>query len=214
MINLNLKSLAIRLLLPLFFFLLVANLLTTKTYLMISKDKYDTHENVNWDYAKAADRIMGYLNYKYDNLQGESDKVPFSEQDIKHMKDVRNTYTYIRMFMIISLLIVVANIIYLIKTDKGNLYYALNKIWIFPLIILIFIGGFAIIDFEKIFEIFHRIFFRNNDWFYSESSVLTTMLPTNFWFASTILILVVGSILIILTIILNKLYFRRKLLGE
>lgn len=178
---------------PIFLLMLFASILTTKQYLLISKNKYSSHENVYFDHDFAADRIMGYLNYRYDDLlfgeNPDDDSILMRDTEISHMKDVKNLYTGLRLIAIGSLIIGVSLSVYVYKKDKEQLYKTYKRMYIGPILFSIFLGTFIAIDFDGIFTIFHKTFFTNDDWQLYSTDALIILLPLNFWLVSASIIL-------------------------
>jgi integral membrane protein (TIGR01906 family) len=182
---------------PIFLVLLFANILTTKPYLMISKGLYESHDLITYDHDYAVDRIMGYLNYRYDDLlfgaTPEDDTVIMRDTEISHMVDVKNLYTMLRVVGLASVVVGGALIYYQWKTDKSELYKTLKTMPYGPIFFVTFVGGYILIDFNTAFTVFHEIFFSNDDWKLFADDVLILLLPQNFWMVSGLLILVAFS---------------------
>ena len=217
---------------PLFLIMLFASLLTTKSYLMISKDLYESHEDITYDHEYAADRIMGYLNYRYDDLYfGEDEEVTenncirrelnirsssdsddglcvMRELEISHMVDVKNLYTTLRLVALLSLIIGVSLSLYLYKKDKKELYNTFNTMHWAPILFIMVVGGYMIIDFNKAFTVFHQLFFSNDDWLLYSNDVLILLLPQNFWMVSGTIILFLFSGTLGLIYYLNEKYLK------
>jgi len=195
-------------LLPFALLILFASLLTTKQYLLISKDRYISHHNITFDYDYASERIMGYLNYKYDNLLfGETlddDSVILYDVELRHMVDVKNVYTGLRIVAGISLILAVLSIVKLRKKNKFELYMTLKRLYLGPLVLTVFLGSVFAIDFDGAFTIFHKIFFRNDDWLLPSDSVLLQLLPLNFWLVSAVSILIMFICSLFLIRFLNQ----------
>ena len=204
----------ISILLPFFLLILFASLITTKPYLLISKGLYESHEDVYFDHDYAIDRIAGYLNYRYDNLEfgldETDDSVIMRDIEISHMVDVKNLYTTLRVSALISL-IVVAFLSYLLyKKDSHELYKTFKNIYLGPMFFVIFLGAFFIIDFGAAFTAFHKIFFTNDDWLLYSTDVLIILLPINFWMVSGIIILGLFSLSLgILYFVNERLFINR-----
>ncbi|PAT02665.1 hypothetical protein CI105_01525 [Candidatus Izimaplasma bacterium ZiA1] len=190
-------------LLPFALLIVFASLLTTKQYMILSENRYESHQDITFDYDYASDRIMGYLNYKYDNLlfgeTPEDDEVILYDVEIRHMVDVKNVYTGLRITAVISLILALFSIFMLRRKNKYVLFMSLKRIYRGPLALTAFLGVAFAIDFDGAFTIFHKIFFRNDDWLLPSDSVLLQLLPLNFWLVSavSILILFVGSLFLI-----------------
>lgn len=181
---------------PIFLLMLFASMLTTKQYLLVSKGRYFSHERITFDHDYAADRIMGYLNYRYDELQYnfENGEPAFRQIEIDHMVDVKNLYTNLRITAGISLILGIFSSIILYKKDKRNFYETYKNLYLWPMFFVIFVGGYVIIDFNAAFTAFHKIFFTNDDWILTFNDTLIMLLPSDFWMVSGIIILVLFSV--------------------
>ena len=184
--------------LPIFLIMLFASLLTTKGYLLVSKGLYESHEDVYFDHDYAADRIMGYLNYRYDNLEfgvnETDDSVIMRDTEISHMVDVKNLYTGLRLVALASLIIAVSLSYILYIKDREELYKTYKYMFIGPVVFIVFVGGAMVIDFDRAFTVFHQLFFTNDDWQLYSTDVLILLLPQNFWMVSGLIILVLFSL--------------------
>ena len=175
--------------------MLNASLLTTKAYLNISKGHYESHQYIVFDHDYVADRIMGYLNYEYEDiyigLNADDDvNIIFRDTEIRHMEDVKDLYTMLRIVSLSGAIISAGIIIYMIKKkDFMALATVFKNMWKYPMIFVLFIGAFMIIDFNAIFTIFHKLFFTNDDWLLYYTDVLIQLLPSAFWMVSGLIIL-------------------------
>jgi integral membrane protein (TIGR01906 family) len=193
---------------PIFLIMLFASLLTTKTYLYASKGLYESHEDIYYDQDYAIDRIMGYLNYEYDDLyfglNENDDSVIMRDIEIRHMEDVKDLYTMLRIVALSSFIIGASLITYLYKKNKEALYDTLKHLYVAPLLFILFVGGYIVIDFNTAFRVFHELFFTNDDWILYANDVLILLLPTNFWMVSGIIILTLFSLSLFGIHMLNK----------
>ena len=198
--------------LPIFIIMLFASLLTTKQYLLLSKGHYESHEEIEYDHDFAADRIMGYLNYRYDTLDvdynHDGETINMREIEISHMVDVKNLYTSLRLVAISSLFVGVSLSIYMYKKDKKELYKTLKALPLAPIVFIIFLGGYMLIDFNTAFTTFHQIFFTNDDWLLYSNDVLIQLLPEMFWMVSGLIILILFSSSLGLIYFLNEKYLK------
>ena len=208
----KISKVAIWITVPFFLLILFASFLTSKPYLLLSKGIYDSHDNVFFDHDYAVDRIAGYLNYRYDNLEfgvnENDDSVILRDIEISHMVDVKKLYTYLRVAAIISLITAVSLSYMMFKVDKNELYKTYKSIYLGPLLFVLFVGGYLIIDFNAAFTAFHQIFFTNDDWLLYNTDVLIILLPQNFWMVSGIIILSLFSGSIGLLYYLNGRYIK------
>jgi len=208
----KIAKVAIWITVPFFLLILFASFLTSKPYLLLSKGLYDSHDNVFFDHDYAVDRIAGYLNYRYDNLEfgidENDDSVIMRDLEISHMVDVKNLYTYLRVAAVTSLIIAVSLSYMMYKVDRKELYKTYKSIYLGPLLFVLFVGGYLIIDFNAAFTAFHQIFFTNDDWLLYSTDVLIILLPQNFWMVSGIIILVLFSGTIGLIYYINDRYLK------
>lgn len=198
--------------LPIFLIMLFASMLTTKQYLLLSKGWYSSHSDIEYDHNFAADRIMGYLNYRYDTLEVDynPDGTPIYMRDIeiRHMVDVKNLYTTLRVIAGGSLLIGGILTYNMYKKDKHELYKTLKMIPIAPIVFIAVIGGAIVIDFNSAFTTFHHLFFSNDDWILYSNDVLIQLLPEMFWMVSGLIILGLFSLSLGLIYYLNEKYLK------
>ncbi|XMB86175.1 TIGR01906 family membrane protein [Mycoplasmatota bacterium WC44] len=172
------------------FILLSVQIISTKPYMMVSENKYESHKYITWDYEYAVTNIMDYLNGKQDTLEFSSfpggDDVLMTERGLPHMEDVRVLYDNGRTLMALSFVMIVISGIYLF--DRKELWKTLTKVWIFPTVIVGSITLLMIIDFSWAFTMFHEILFSNDLWILRSDDPLIVMLPLNFFFVTAITI--------------------------
>ena len=200
---------------PIFIIALAASLLTTKPYMQISEGLYDSHEAIEYDHDYVAGELMDYLNYRRDDLlfgpDANSEGPIMRAIEIRHMEDVRDVYTMVRIAGGAALLLFIGTAFFLYKRSLRTLYQALRDIYILPAFIILFLGAWFIIDFSLVFTVFHQIFFTNDDWILRSDDVLIRLLPQNFWLVSGALILVFLSAALGLVMGLNRKFLKPKL---
>jgi integral membrane protein (TIGR01906 family) len=192
--------------------MLFASLLTTTGYLRLSKGLYATHDDIYYDHDYAIERIMGYLNYRYDDLEfgldENDDSIIMRDTELSHMVDVKNLYTMLRVLALGSLIIGVSLSYVQYKNDKKEFYKTIKLLPYGPLAFIIIVGGYMVIDFNTAFRIFHELFFTNDDWILYSDDVLILLLPQNFWMVSGLIILVLFSLSIGTIYYLNEKYLK------
>lgn len=194
--------------LPIFLLMFFASILTTKQYLYLSEGLYASHEHIEFDHGVVSDRVMGYLNYRYDSLQVYEDGEPvFRDIEIRHMVDVKNLYTALRLVALGSLIVAVSCSYYQYKKSEKYLLETYKNLYLGPVVFIFVLGGYILIDFSAAFTAFHKIFFDNNDWQLRYDDALIQLLPFYFWMVSAITILVLFA----LSLGLIHLYARKKL---
>ncbi len=179
---------------PIFLIMLFASLLTTKQYLLLSEGLYEEHEAIEFDHEYVSDRVMGYLNYRYKSLDigsfdGDTESV-FGDEELRHMDDVKNLYTMLRLVALGSLVVAVSLSYYIFKKDKKELIRTYKNLYYGPMVFIVILGGYMIIDFGGAFTMFHKLFFSNDDWQLSSTDALIQLLPFKFWLTSAVIILV------------------------
>jgi len=204
----------ISVLIPFFLLIFFASLLTSKPYLLLSKGLYESHDDVYFDHDYAVERIAGYLNYRYDNLEfgldEDDDSVIMRDLEISHMVDVKNLYTVLRVSALISLIVAISLSFLLYKKNKDELFRTYRNIYIGPMFFVVFLGVSFLINFNKAFTIFHKLFFTNDDWILYSTDVLIILLPLNFWMISGIIILALFSLSLGFIYFVNEKLYRKR----
>ena len=201
---------------PVVLIMLFASLLTSHPYMRLSEGMYESHEAISYDHGYVAGELIDYLNYRHDDLtfgafEGD-DTVLMRAIEIRHMEDVKDVYTNLRILAGISLIVLIGAGVYLYKRDVRFFYETVkNSFWL-PLAIIAFVGTWVLIDFGRLFTWFHLLFFDNDDWILRSDDALIQLLPQNFWMVSGIIILVGTASLMGITLMLNRKFIRPKIL--
>ena len=200
---------------PIFVIALAASLLTTRPYMNLSKGLYDSHAEIEYDHDYVSGELMDYLNYRRDDLffgpDAETEGPVMRDIEIRHMEDVKDVYTGVRIAGAIALLVFVLSGLVLYKKNMRLFYTSLRDIYILPSFVILFLGGWFIIDFSMVFTLFHEIFFTNDDWILSSNDVLIQLLPQMFWMVSGALILLILAFFMGLVMWLNQKVIKPKL---
>lgn len=159
-----------------------------------------TAEMEKSDIIKNYDVLIDYLKTSHhEKLKFPS--LAMSEPGRIHFEEVKNIFVKLDYFMYFSLFISIIGIYYLYK-KKDYLFFRYSAFFLLGIPILLFIP--FLIDFNRVFVIFHEIAFDNNYWLFDpELDPVILMLPETFFMHTAILILV---IITIESIILNILY--------
>jgi len=193
------RRLLIQILSLIFIIMVLAQLLTSRWYLSVSEGRYDSHQDITYDHGYVARELIDYLNYRHDDLTfgaTESDStILMRDIEIRHMVDVKNLYTVLRITALISGIIATGLLYYEFKKNKAAFVETLETMFLIPLMFTLFIGTWVLIDFNRLFTRFHELFFTNDDWLLRSNDVLIQLLPSAFWMVSGIIILF-GIILI------------------
>jgi integral membrane protein (TIGR01906 family) len=176
-----------------FLLMFAAQLLTSRWYLAVSEGRYDTHNEIMYDHDYVAFELIDYLNYRHDDLTfgaTESDSTTLMRDiEIRHMEDVKNLYTVLRIVALTSGLSAALLLTMQARKDVQAMYLTLRSMFVIPLMFTVFIGTWFAIDFSRIFTLFHELFFSNDDWLLRYDDVLIQLLPSGFWLVSGVLIL-------------------------
>lgn len=209
----KLSRVIINITLPIFLIMLFASLLTTTPYLNFSKGKYYNHSKIEFDHDFAVERLIGYLNYRYDDLTfgaDEFDPEPLMrDTEIRHMVDVKNLYTALRLVALGCLIIAVSLGYLQYRRSKEELYKTIKVLPLGPIFFIMFVGGYLVVDFDTAFTFFHQMFFSNDDWLLYSNDVLILLLPTNFWMVSGIIILALFSLSLGVIYFVNEKVYKR-----
>ena len=214
MMQVKIIRISISVLIPFFLLIFFASLLTSKPYLLLSKGLYESHDDVFFDHDYAIDRIAGYLNYRYDNLEFGldefDDNIIMRETEISHMVDVKNLYTTLRLAAIVALIIAIPLSFLLYKNNHEEFYKTFKNMYLGPMAFVMFLGAAFLIDFGGAFTVFHKIFFTNDNWLLYSTDVLIILLPQNFWMISGIIILGLFSLSLGLIYLFNEKYNKKR----
>ncbi|AJM71827.1 TIGR01906 family membrane protein [Mycoplasma yeatsii] len=160
----------------------------------------------------AYDSIMNYLSlfgsYSVGSLKS-------SVEGQTHFYDVKILFIICTSLFLISLIGVISISIFKLK-HKNNFKTKFNQSFyasVFIVLFAIVISIFALIDFDKDFEIFHKIFFMQKDnWIFNpDSDQIINILPEEFFRNCTIFILSTTIIICCSTIIYNLVKIKRLL---
>ncbi len=205
---------------PIVIIMIGASLLTSHTYMWISEGRYATHEDIDYDYTHVSRKLIDYLNYRHDDLTfgaHEDDEHPImSEAEIHHMEDVRDVYTLLRIIAGVSLVILLTASIFLYQKDKRTFYEAYRDIFYFPAFFGAFVGGWFLIDFNRAFDVFHRIFFEEGTWRFGGEGeeTLITLVPESFWLMSGLLVIGFLILVISFSMFMNHRFMKPRIPNE
>jgi integral membrane protein (TIGR01906 family) len=181
----------------------------------------NSYERANTNPQSLNDLIDHTLDYTYgliDNFQytltlvDGSTRLAFSQREIDHMLDVQNLFIGGRILTGISLLLFLLIGGYFLvspKSFKREYFKIMRNTIVFILLAAALILGFAALDFNTAFTIFHQIFFTNDLWILSSTDMLIIMLPEALFFRLALRIFV--GLIAYLTIIIGGLnYFANR----
>jgi integral membrane protein (TIGR01906 family) len=154
--------------------------------------KENIHENVSLETIgidestldTIATKLAHYLNDIDDDLAFEVDVFgertqAFNARELQHMVDVKNIFQLMNRlkYIFIGLILLI-----IIAIRKKYLIKSLVYAFISSLIFLILLGLSVMIDFQRIFILFHELSFTNDLWILNpETDLLIRLLPLNFF---------------------------------
>jgi integral membrane protein (TIGR01906 family) len=177
----------------------------------------NSYERANTTPQALNDLIDHTLDYTYgiiDNFQytltlvDGSTRLAFNQREIDHMLDVQNLFIGGRILTGISLLMLLLIGGYFLvspKSFKRDYFKIIRNTIVFILLAAALILGFAALDFNRAFTIFHEIFFTNDLWILSSTDMLIIMLPEALFFRLALRIFV--GLIVYLTIIIGGLNY-------
>ncbi len=146
------------------------------------------------------DEDISYLG----NLQDTSGAKMFTPDELSHMEDVKDvvSLTSVIWYVVIGLALAIL-VWFVIMREWNSIRLGLNAGgWV----TLGFLGAllvFLVVSFDKLFDYFHRLFFKDGTWLFSESSTLIRLFPFEFWRDAFVLViafsLLVGVVLVLIT---------------
>lgn len=128
-----------------------------------------------------------------------------SKSGLKHFAEVKVLFTD---FYILGAVTLIMGIIIIIQKSKSKDYSYLCVASIMAIVLPLLLGFFMSLNFEQTFIIFHKIFFRNNDWMFDPlTDPVINILPEDFFLHCAILIVL---IVVLFSIGFLLMYFYKK----
>ncbi len=151
--------------------------------------------------------IIRFFNY------GSELSSPFDQNEISHMKDVRNIFSALRLIFAVSIAILLVHIISSIKEEKYlSIVKDLNKGAVYSFIAVILLAILAI-PFNLFFSVFHNVFFPQGNWTFPQDSSLIMLFPQEFFQRALTDILILAAIcsvfIFCITFVLEKIYIMK-----
>ena len=165
---------------------------------------FTVQERTKWsEYAVrylTNDKDISYLG----NLQDMTGKKLFTPDELSHMVDVkevvRNASMVLYVFGGMSIAILVW---FVVMGQWDSLRRSLNTGGWITIGLLGALLVFLAVSFDKLFEYFHRLFFQDGTWTFSQSSTLIRLFPFEFWRDAFVLVigfaLIIGIVLVLVT---------------
>lgn len=188
-------------------------------YYMTRMDKYEISEYTGierTDLERICRTLADYLKgTRKDivisaNVQGISREV-FNEKEKKHMTDVKNIFDLVRLLTPVSMIFFVVCSLLLSKNYGKKPFYrglVLTGV-ILPVVALVPVIA-ALIDFNSVFTLFHKIFFTNDLWLLDpRTDILIQMLPQPFFESMAMMWGITALLLFFICIVWGTMGLRR-----
>ncbi|ABY24728.1 integral membrane protein, putative [Renibacterium salmoninarum ATCC 33209] len=159
---------------------------------------FNTEERVTYG-SYAVDYLNNFTGPKYlAGLVGSDGRPLFGSGEVSHMVDVKGVYMIAMLAGLVLLIAMIVGIIYLAKRSVGGVRRSLFAGSAATLVIIIGLGVFALLGWERFFTDFHQLFFANGTWTFRLSDTLIRLFPEQFWTDSGgtigVLVLLVASL--------------------
>ncbi|HKL80489.1 MAG TPA: TIGR01906 family membrane protein [Mobilitalea sp.] len=110
-----------------------------------------------------------------------------SQSGLQHFKEVKDIFTYF--YILAAITLVAAIIIIVYKAHRKNINY-LPVASITAIVIPAVTGALLMINFDKAFVLFHKLFFKNDYWIFDpDTDPVIQILPDTFFLHSALLII-------------------------
>ena len=125
----------------------------------------------------------GYTNDLSYYINRDDKKIDlYSQQDKVHMVDVQSLYrTAYNVLLTTSVAFFALAVVLLVKRKEVNVFmltYTYNKVSGYITMFVLFLGGFAYINFNAFWTMFHKVFFSNDLWLMDpRKDVLVNIFP-------------------------------------
>ena len=127
--------------------------------------------------------------------------LPSSDHGKIHFKEVKVIFDNLKVMLLFSILVSIVGI--LINKKQKKIRYLLTSSIVLIVLPIILLIPF-LINFDKSFTIFHKIFFKNDYWLFDvNTDPVITILPQDFFFHSSLLII---FSIIIISLVLRRIY--------
>lgn len=162
---------------------------------------------------EATEVLLSYIKGERDNIDVKAEingqlKEVFGEKEKLHMADVKKITVAGETIRIYGKMILAVFLVFCIYRKDESIAQLLSGVkYSFAIFasLMMGIGALAVIDFNKYFIIFHKIFFTNDLWLLNpETDILINMVPESFFFNTAIWIVIVFLILALLAVVLAE----------
>ena len=129
-----------------------------------------------------------------------------TEDELKHMHEVRNLNTYFELFIYL-LLIIFVSILFIARLDFFEMLF---QLWA-PLSTFIIILVLGILLPSQMFTLFHSIFFPQGNYLFPTDSFLITLYPESYFFSLFYFISAIALSISLILIVIGKKYCKQSI---
>lgn len=138
------------------------------------------------------------------NLQDETGQKMYMPDELSHMEDVKQVVTTASIvWYVLGGVSIAIFLWFVIMRQWESIRKVLNAGGWITIGLLGALLVFLAVSFDKLFEYFHRLFFADGTWTFSQSSTLIRLFPFEFWRDAFVLVigfaLLVGVLLVVMT---------------
>ncbi|MEL7636182.1 MAG: TIGR01906 family membrane protein [Anaerolineaceae bacterium] len=165
---------------------------------------FTVQERTKWS-AYAVSYLTNDQGIEYlGNLQDELGQKMYTPDELSHMVDVKNVVTAAStVWYILGGVSIAILLWFVIMRQWESIRKAFNAGGWITIGLLGVLFVFLAVSFDKLFEYFHRLFFQDGTWTFSQSSTLIRLFPFEFWRDAFVVVigfaLLVGILLVVLT---------------
>jgi len=111
----------------------------------------------------------------------------FTQKELLHMQDVKGLVSLLRWTLRIAVVALIGISLWLAKDNEGRKLIIQTTVMagLITLNFMLIAAVVVMLDFDVVFEEFHRVFFAPESWQFSEASTLIRLYPPRFWVDTT-----------------------------
>ncbi len=113
----------------------------------------------------------------------------FNEKELMHMEEVQGLVQLFFRLQVVAAILVAARVAYALLVERSPRMIGQEIAWSTGLVvaIVLLVGVFALVDFELLWLLFHRVAFRGELWMLDpRTDYLIMLFPEPFWYAGTL----------------------------
>ncbi|MGG7178044.1 TIGR01906 family membrane protein [Clostridium paraputrificum] len=165
-----------------------------------NKDEIEENYNYMVDYL---------LSYSKEYREFKLPTIGFSDEGQAHFEDVKKIFIGVDILLIITGVLGFIGIMMIKRRGQANyLKYTSISLITLPLVIM----GFLAVDFDKAFIVFHKVFFRNDNWLFNPmTDPIINILPQDFFMHTAFMVLIIIGLSSIIFMVIYKIILRKSI---